>query len=148
VVAPAGIAPAGHRAAHALVGDEAAAVRLASRGVSRQASPFGGEGARDGARVAASPKRTISTGRGNLPSAATTLVLSAMTTMRREAAATIFSRRCAPPPPLISVEVGVDLVGAVDGQIELDQLIERRQRNVQALGLPPRRLRGRNADDT
>ena len=57
-----------------------------------------------------------------------------MTIMRCEAAATIFSRSSAPPPPLISVEIGVDLVGAVDGEVELRRLLERRQRHAELHG--------------
>ena len=67
--------------------------------------------------------------------------------MRAEAAATIFSRSSAPPPPLIRVRSGRDLVGAVDGQVELGRLVERGQRHAEPLGLGARRLRGRHADD-
>ncbi len=40
----------------------------------------------------------------------------------------------------------VDLVGAVDRQIELRRLVERGQRDAELLGLHPRGLRGRDAD--
>ena len=56
--------------------------------------------------VAARPKGTTSTGRGNAPSTGTALLESAMTTILREAEATIFSRRRAPPPPLMSRSFG------------------------------------------
>ncbi|MFK4514611.1 hypothetical protein ABIF20_001976 [Bradyrhizobium japonicum] len=66
--------------------------------------------------------------------------------MRSEAAATIFSRSSAPPPALDQVEVGIDFVGAVDGEVEMVDLIERRQLHTAALGIEARRLRGRYAD--
>ena len=96
-------------------------------------------------RVAARPNGTTSTGSGKAPSADTSLEASAITAMRAEAAATIFSRRSAPPPPLISLSLRIDLVGAVDRQIELGHLVERRQRDAEAVRLRERRLRGRDA---
>ena len=42
----------------------------------------------------------------------------------------------------------VDFVGAVDGQIELGRLVERRQRNSKLARLARRRFRGRHADDS
>ena len=84
---------------------------------------------RDRLLVAPRPKRTTSIGSGKRPRRRTHLVASAITTMRREAAATIFSRNSAPPPPLIRLSAAIDLVGAVDGEIELGRLIERRQRH-------------------
>ena len=68
-----------------------------------------------------------------------------MTTMRCEAVATIFSRSSAPPPPLMRRSSLVDLVGAVDGEVEEGRVIERGERNAEPLGLlrasPPRSAR-------
>ena len=44
-------------------------------------------------------------------------------------------------------EVGADLVGAVDGHVELGRLVERGQRHAEPLGIGAGRLRGRHADD-
>jgi len=52
-----------------------------------------------------------------------------------------------PPAALDQDEVGADLVGAVDRQIEFRRVIERRQRNAQAFGLCAGRFRGRDAYD-
>ncbi len=98
-------------------------------------------------RVAARPNGTTSIGSGKRPSTGTHFDSSAITIMRADAAATIFSRSSAPPPPLIRRQVGRDLVGAVDRQVELGRLVERRQRNAKPLGLRARRLRGRHRDD-
>ncbi len=76
------------------------------------------------------PKAKSSSGTGAL-SASTGLLESAMTTKRSAAAATIFSRRWAPPPPLISQPSGVDLVGAVDRDVEPLQLAELLDRDAQ-----------------
>ena len=48
---------------------------------------------------------------------------------------------------LDQAQLVVELVGAVDGEVELGRLVERRQRNAFPLGLSPRRLGGRNRDD-
>ena len=48
---------------------------------------------------------------------------------------------------LDEAEVGRDLVGAVDREVELGRLVERRQRHARAFGVGARRLRGRHADD-
>ena len=102
---------------------------------------------RSSMRVAASPKGTTSIGSGNRPSVATHLLSSAMTIMRAEAAATIFSRNKRAAAALDQSEIGPDLVGAIDGQIKLRRLIQRGERNAQALGLRARRLGSRHADD-
>jgi phosphoglycolate phosphatase len=44
-------------------------------------------------------------------------------------------------------EIGRDLVGAVDGEIEFRRLVEGGERNAEALGMRVRDLRGRDADD-
>ena len=99
-------------------------------------------------RVAARPKGTTSTGRGKAPRRATSLLASAITAIRIEAAATIFSRRSAPPPPLMSRRSRVDLVGAVDRQIEFRQFLQRGERYAERFclgrcGLRRRRRSGR-----
>jgi hypothetical protein len=44
-------------------------------------------------------------------------------------------------------KAGADLVGAVDGEIELRGLVERRERHAEPLGVGAGRLRGRHPDD-
>ena len=95
--------------------------------------------------VAASPNGITSTGSGKRPRTSTHLVSSAITIMRSEAAATIFSRNSG-AAALDQVERAVDLVGAVDGEIEPVDRIERGQRNVARFGLGAGRFRGRHAD--
>ena len=66
--------------------------------------------------VVAQPKATTSTGNGNVePNTGTRFVWSTTIARSRAAWATIFSFRSAPPPPLNKVQVGVDLVGSVNG---------------------------------
>ena len=48
---------------------------------------------------------------------------------------------------LDQAEIGPDLVGAVDGQIELRRFIERGQRDAAALGIGAGRLRRRHRND-
>ena len=69
---------------------------------------------------------TTSTGRGNLPSRSTSFVESTTTRNSFAALATIFSRSSAPPPPLIKRKPGPNFIGAIDIQIQLRQLIQRR----------------------
>ena len=52
-----------------------------------------------------------------------------------------------PAAALDQAQLVVELVGAVDGEVELRDLVERRERHAFALGLIPRRLGGRNRDD-
>ena len=96
-------------------------------------------------RVAPSPKRTTSTGSGNLPSVATCLEASAMTTMRPEAVATIFSMQQRAAAALDEAQLAVELVGAVDGEVEEGLLVERDQRECRAArpapASPPRSAR-------
>ncbi len=49
--------------------------------------------------------------------------------------------------PFDQAQRAVDLVGAVDREVELGRLVERRQRNAELARLARRRLRGRHADD-
>src|SRR5260221_13429933 len=94
-----------------------------------------------------------STGKGNLPRAATTFPESATTTILFDADATTFSRVSAPPPPLIkfslgstssapsivisisgcssSVEIDITIDGAdeVDSGIDFRMFVQRGQRN-------------------
>ena len=86
--------------------------------------------------MCSTPKRSSSSGTGGA-SAATTLSAEAITTKRAAAAATIFSRVWAPPPPLTSQPARVDLVGAVDRDVELAELVER-------LDVKPERARRRS----
>ena len=53
-----------------------------------------------------------------------------------------------PAAALDQVERGIDLVGAVNRQIEPVDVVEGGQRNAAALGLHARRLRGRNAHNS
>ena len=78
---------------------------------------------------------------GKRPSSFTRFDPSATTIIRRLAAAMIFSRRSAPPPPLIRRKRVVELVGAVDGQVELRGIVERGQRT------PSRSACARSASD-
>ena len=76
-------------------------------------------------RVSRQAKRTTSTGRRKCsPSRSTFFGVSATTTNRRAAEITIFSRRSAPPPPLIRRSSRVDLVGSVEGQVELHRAVQ------------------------
>jgi hypothetical protein len=61
--------------------------------------------------------------------------------------ATIFSRVWAPPPPLIRFSWPVDLVGAVEGQVEMPDLVRRQDAEAQLRRQLPRSLRGRGAGD-
>ena len=47
----------------------------------------------------------------------------------------------------MSLRFGIDLVGAVDRQIEFGQLVQRRQRDAERFRLGRRRLRGGHAAD-
>jgi hypothetical protein len=69
-----------------------------------------------------------------------------MTAIRCEAAATIFSRR-RPPAAFDEPQLGINLVSAVDRQIEFGKLIQRRDRDAARLRLGSRRLRCRHAED-
>ena len=79
------------------------------------------------------------------PRRSTRFGVSATTTKRRAAEITIFSRRSAPPPPLIRLRSGVHLVGAVEGQVELERRRRarrsrcRRSRASSPCGRRPRR---------
>ena len=96
-------------------------------------------------RVAARPKRTTSTGSGNLPSVATRLEASAMTIMRSDAMATIFSRSSAPPPPLMSRSSSSSSSAPSTVRSRNGIVVERGERNAEPLGLraraPPRSAR-------
>ena len=83
-------------------------------------------------------------GSGKRPRASTHLVSSAITIMRSEAAATIFSRSSAPPPPLIRLSARIHFIGAVDGEVEPVDLVQRGQRNFAGFGLDAGRFRGRH----
>ena len=105
--------------------------RPARRG-SRRSGHRPGSGARRAAApapsarsVAGVPKPSSSSGIGGEISAGPACRTEAITTKRSAAAATIFSRVCAPPPPLTSQPLRVDLVGAVDRDVEP---LERRRR--------------------
>ena len=83
--------------------------------------------------VAGMPNASSSSGTGG-PSASTTLSPEAITTKRSAAAATTFSRVCAPPPPLMTQLSGIDLVGAVDRDVEPVELLERLDREPERAG--------------
>ena len=88
---------------------------------SRCRSSASGSSSRSRRRVSRQPKRTTSTGSRKARRAARRASrVSATTTNRSRRRTTIFSRSSAPPPPLISRELRVHLVGAVDRQVELD----------------------------
>jgi hypothetical protein len=58
------------------------------------------------------------------------LLESATTTIFLDADATTFSRSSAPPPPLIRRSLKIDLIGAVDGDVDFRMFVERGQRNA------------------
>ena len=83
-----------------------------------------------------------STGSGaRSPSRATSFVSSATTTIRRAADATDLLAQVRAAQPLDQVEVRVDLVGAVDHDVELGDVVERQERDPQLAAA--RRGRGR-----
>ena len=57
-----------------------------------------------------------------------------MITNFRVAEATIFSRSSAPPPPLIRLQLRIDFIRAVDGDVDVLNFIQRGQRDAQAGG--------------
>src|SRR5258708_4985091 len=85
--------------------------------------------------VAARPNGITSTGRGKRPRTSTHLVSSAITIMRTAAAA------------LDRMERGIHLVGAINGDVQPVDVVERGQRDSALFGLGAGRFRSRHAHD-
>ena len=130
----------------AAIGEERRAVR-SRRSVIAPSRPSAAQARSRRMRVEPAPNGTISTGSGKAPSRATRLEASAMTIMRpRRGGDDLFAQQRA-AAALDEAQLRVDLVGAVDGQVELRRLLQRRQRNAEACRLGARRFGGRHADD-
>ena len=86
-------------------------------------------------RVAFQPNWTTSTGSGNVPSVCDQLALVGNHdhALRRRRDDLLAQQRAA--AALDQAQLVVDLVGAVDGQVEIRLVVERRQRDAEALGL-------------
>ena len=82
-----------------------------------------------------------------MPRAGESLASSTTMISRRLAWATIFSCRRAPPPPLMSVEVRVDLVRPVDGDVDHRVVGEGGEGHVEPPGLGLGLGRRRDGDD-
>ena len=97
--------------------------------------------------VAAAPNGTISIGSGKRPKHrnAFRIVRNDDHLGRRGGDDLLAQQRAA--AALYQCQVRRDLVGAVDGQIELRSLVERRQRDARLLGLGARCFRGRYRHD-
>ena len=96
--------------------------------------------------VAIRPNRTTSTGSGNRPSDADQLAVVDYHHHPVGCSRDDLLPQERPAATLDHAELAVDLVGAVDREIELRRLVERSERDIEPLGLGARGLRGRHAD--
>ena len=126
--------------------DESMAVWRLARAAPRPGSRAAAVASSTARRVAVAPNGTISTGSGKRPSIGTHFDSSAITSIlrRRRGHDLLAQQRAA--AALDQGQIGRDLVGAVDGQIELGRLVERGQRDAEPLGLGAGRLRGGDGD--
>jgi hypothetical protein len=85
-------------------------------------------------------------GQRKRPSVSTSLETSAMTIMASDAAATIFSRSKRTAAALDEIEGRIDLVGAIDGDVEPVERVEIGQGDAQRLRLARRDFGGGNAN--
>ena len=96
-------------------------------------------------RVARAPKRSISTGSGKAPSVLTRLPASAMTIIRSRRRRDDFFAQQRAAAALYQPQRVVEFIGAVDGEIKIGTIVQRREFESEPRGLGPRRLGGRHA---